>query len=299
MIKLSKVKNYIRNNKLNVATYIISFIGIVIYIVGVITLKNTGTTLKEILSMSANYVTILSCIIVLVQLVAFFSDSRHKESRCKKESALKLAEEYATNILADITFIENVVSAYYDDDVSLLTSELMNMNVDKFTLKDMQKQKQLLKYYEIFENGKYPIPQNIILDTSLSYNLTCSIFEASDTVSGEEADRKNKRVNIKFKHIINNTLNRLECFSMAVNHNVAESEMLFPSLHQTYLMFVRFMYPYICMNNKDEEEFYTNVIELYRTWENVKNTIEECREEGRRHAEKMIRDKKRKFRKPL
>lgn len=296
---MSKVKNYIRNNKLNVATYIISLIGIVIYIIGVATLKNTGTTLKEILSMSANYVAILSCIIVLVQLVAFFSDSRHKESRCKKESALKLAEDYATNILINITFIENVASVYYDSDASLLRRELINMEIDKFTLKDMQKQKELSKYYEIFENGKYPIPNNIILDTSLSYDLTYPIFEASEADDSEAEDRKNKSVNIKFKHIINHTLNKLECFSMAVNHNVAESEMLFPSLHQTYLMFVRFMYPYICMNNKDEEEFYTNVIELYRTWENVKNTIEECREEGRKHAEKMIRDKKRKFRKPL
>ena len=86
---------------------------------------------------------------------------------------------------------------------------------------------------------------------------------------------------------------------MSVMHNVAESEMIFPSLHYTFLKFVRYMYPYICMYNTEEENYYSNIIDLYRSWESVKNAIEQCREEGRRHAEKMIKDQKRKFKRPL
>lgn len=292
------VKTYIRNNKLNVVTYVIAFIAVVAYVVGITKEISNETELNNILSMSADYVTICSCIIVLIQLVAFFSDSRHKESRCRKEAALKLGEEYATKILHNITYIENVLATYYDkDNPALLYERLSELSIDRFVNKDNLKNKELERYFSIFKNRQYDIPYDLIVEKSVSYHLSYNLIELKKNKKTPE--EINKTVNIKFKHIIFDTLNNLECFSMSVNHNVAESEMLYPSLHHTYLKFVRFMYPLICMQNNDEENYYTNVIELYRTWEGVTQAIEECREEGRILVENKIKDKKRKFRKPL
>ncbi len=305
---IERIKIYLRNNKLNAFTYCVASIAIIVYAIGLKEQIESETLLRDILSMSANYVAICSCIIVLVQLVAFFSDSRHKESRCRKEAALKLADEYASTILRNITFIQNVVQCYYDkENPESLNDKLSELQIDKFIAKEMAKVKGLEKYTDIFRNGRYEIPCEIIENASISYQVGYNIIEektaTEDESGGEQVEESEeslrKKANIKFKLIVSDTLNKLEYFSMAVNHNVAESEMLFPSLHQTYLNFVRFMYPYICMENMDEENYYTNIIELYRTWEEVKDTIEECREEGRKHAEKMIRDKKRKLRKPL
>ncbi len=294
---MERVKIYLRNNKLNAFTYIIAGIAIIMYVLGLNEQINSEKTLSEILSMSANYVAICSCIIVLVQVVAFFSDSRHKESRCRKEAALKLADEYASTILRNITFIQNVVRCYYDrDNPESLNEKLSELKIDKFVSKELTKVKGLEKYIDIFRNGKYNIPCEIIKNASISYRVGYNIIK--DTTDEDNDDLK-REANIAFKLIVSDTLNKLEYFSMAVNHNVAESEMLYPSLHQTYLNFVRFMYPYICMENIDEENYYTNIIELYRTWEEIRDTIEECRAEGRKHAEKMIKNKKRKFRKPL
>lgn len=299
---MERCKNYLRENKLNATTYFIAFVAIIVYISGLrLQLKN-GTELDVILSMSANYVAICSCIIVLIQLVAYFSDSRHKESRCRKEAALKLADEYATTILRNITFIQNVLMRYYDNEKPFLLNEKLDeIKIDKFTSRELTKVKGLERYLCVFENGKYMIPYDIIESASISYQIAYNIIEPQkDGEKESETDESIiKKANIKFMLIVSDTLNKLEQFSMAVNHNVAESEMLFPSLHQTYLKFVRFMYPYICMENIDDENYYTNVIELYRTWKTVENTIEECKEEGKKHAEKMIKDKKRKFRKPL
>ncbi|MBR5827556.1 MAG: hypothetical protein IKY78_10815 [Clostridia bacterium] len=271
---MSKINNYIRNNKLNVATYIISFIGIVIYIIGVTTLKNTGTTLKEILSMSANYVTILSCIIVLVQLVAFFSDSRHKEYRRRKEVALDIAKQYAEISMSNMSFIQNVLSTYYDKNNVLLLEKIIakeEIHSDRFIKSSLEKHSSFDEYSKVFLSGNNEIPLEIIATQSMIYsdilNLECILHLPEDT--------QKTMANLKFKVLVYDTMNTIEYFAMAVNQNVAESEMLFSSLHQTFIKFIHYMYPVICMYNIESERFYKNTIELYRNWFNEKNEIEE------------------------
>ena len=259
MIKLSKVKNYIRNNKLNVVTYIISVIGIVIYIVGVITLRNTGTKLKDVLSMSANYVAILSCIIVLVQLVAFFSDSRHKEYRCRKEVALDIAKQYAETSMSNMSFIQNVLSIYYDKNNVLLLEKIIakeEIHSDKFIKSSLEKHVSFDEYSKVFLPGSNEIPLEIIATQSMIYsdilNLECILHLPEDT--------QKTMANLKFKVLVYDTMNTIEYFAMAVNQNVAESEMLFSSLHQTFIKFIQYMYPVICMYNIESERYYKNTI---------------------------------------
>ncbi|MBQ9425684.1 MAG: DUF4760 domain-containing protein [Erysipelotrichaceae bacterium] len=76
-------------------------------------------------------------------------------------------------------------------------------------------------------------------------------------------------------------LNKLEYFSMTFNTNLADEEVVYPSLHQSFLKTVKYLYPHICYLNSGEtsDKYYTHIIELYNLWkdryvEDVKTNME-------------------------
>lgn len=286
--------NKIKNNKLNIATIIVAVISILIYIIGFLILKSKNYEFPNLLSMSADYITLCSCIIVLIQLIAYVKDSRHNEARSRKESALDLAKEYAKDILGDMTFIENVLSIHYNPkNAAELRNLIMEIPISRFTKNEIEKIDKLKRYSKIFENGNYEINYNTIIEQAIIHQK----YDEFNLDVLEDPDKKSI-ANVRFRTTICNTLNTLEYFAMSVNQNVAESEMLFVSLHQTFIKFIYFMYPYICKSNIDEELYYTNIIELYRKWNDRKNKIEDFKLKNREKSNKKL-EKQRKFSDPL
>lgn len=108
----------------------------------------------------------------------------------------------------------------------------------------------------------------------------------------KENDAKKHLANIRFKSILFDTLNTLECFAMSVNQNVSDSEMLYASLHQTYLKFVKYVYPFLCEQNNDEEKFYPNIINLYYSWEQKEFNEEQKKLDLEHKKQDMIRKSK-------
>jgi len=78
----------------------------------------------------------------------------------------------------------------------------------------------------------------------------------------------------EFSTIAVELLNDLEYFSMSINTGVADSDTLYPSIHQTFFDIARELYWCICNTNKTTEKaadrYYTHVIDLYNSWQ------EEC-----------------------
>lgn len=113
-----------------------------------------------------------------------------------------------------------------------------------------------------------------------------------------EEEIKKHLANIRFKSFLFDTLNVLESFAMSVNQNVSDSEMLFSSLHQTFLKFVRFVYPFICYQNKECEVFYPNIIQLYHSWTKKKESDNKLMQELENNKKKKL-NKGRTSSKPL
>lgn len=278
--------SYLKNNKLNTLTSVVIVIGFVGYVIGFCVLIG-DKTIEKILALTVDYVTVFSCIIAMIQLIAFVKDARYKEMRCRKEAALNLAKDYADNLVDEITGIINVLSVHYNPkNTNELYELLKNQKLNEFTKIELNKHSELKKYVEIFET---PTP-NIKLETLLKVARVYQTFDLSD-ISTISDEAKETYVNQRFMVHICETMNKLEYFAMAINQNIAESDMLFVSLHQTFNKFILFMYPYICWYNETEECYYTNIIKLFNNWSNKRAEIDCSLEENEKKRKEMYKKK--------
>lgn len=277
------------SSKLNLLTLLVFIIGIVLYFLGFNNYKNTYDA-EAILSMTSDYFTVLSCSIVLIQLIAFVNDSRHKEFRSKKEAALNLAKEYAENLISYMTFIQIVLCINYNESSPKeLYEKIDKIEISGFRLEDLNKKSEYETYKDVFINEKNSVNSAIIINQSITSGIP--LIKKIEGIDLEEKNL-NQLCNIRFRVILCDTMNTLEYFAMTVNQNVAESEMLYDSIHQTFLFFVKLVYPFICEQNIDEELYYPNIIKLYKTWVSKKAKNDKMKIKSEQKKKKAIERKK-------
>ena len=293
---MMKILKEIKNNRLNLYTALITILFTILYIIALIYLLANNYRKSFVMSVSADYVTVVSCVIIVIQLIAFVKDSRRNEFRSRKEAAYRIAKEYANGVLIKMSFIQRVLSNTYDKkDPLLLEKNLKQVQITGFTNNDMQKNEKYKKYIELFLSGKNDaIPLNIIYNNS----VICKIDGFTDIENHVASDMKLIVANTRFKIMIFDTLNTLEYFAMSINQNVSDSEMLYPSLHQTIVRFVAFVYPFICCQNIESELFYPNIIDLYKSWYGQQKD-EELRQQKIKKKQQDILKKESKKAKPL
>lgn len=100
--------------------------------------------------------------------------------------------------------------------------------------------------------------------------------ESEDKENGSEQERRlcprdedSARIAyLEFRHVANTLLNRLEHFCMALNAEVADNDVLYPSLHQIFFSIVASLYIFICNANSGNpiDKYYTHVTSLYNKW---------------------------------
>lgn len=93
-----------------------------------------------------------------------------------------------------------------------------------------------------------------------------------------------------FNRVLNELLNKLEYFCMYFNTGVADDEVVYQSLHQSFLSTVQLMYFFIADKNEySRDKYYINIIILYNKWAQMqmdkKREEEEIEEKARRGAE--------------
>ncbi|MBQ2848204.1 MAG: hypothetical protein IJE74_08100 [Clostridia bacterium] len=278
---IKKIIKKIGHNKLTSLTVIVATLCSVVYLIGLFWYYKQNKNIDTILSASADYIAICSCILLLVQVFFYVRDSRRNEHRARKEFALGLANNYANDLLIDMAFIQNVLAKHYNEQTPQELSDILsNQSFENFTLTALKELDKLESYSnKIF---KQAIKIDIIKEFSLIYNVIGSDeLEKLEENSKENFKKtkdgafcsKNKLENEinqaatrKFKCFVSCTMNKLEYFAMSVNQNIAEGDMLYISLHQTFIRFVNYVYPFICTTNTEFELFYTNIISLYKKW---------------------------------
>lgn len=289
----NKIRSFLgksKNNKLNFFTYTFATIFFIVYVIGFTVLLHSKYSIKNILSLSADYVTIVSCILVLIQLIAFVKDSRRNEFRSRKEAAYKIAREYADDVLSNMGFIQSVLSVTFNQqDPTKLEKILQSANIESFLSSDSKANSAYSDYVNIFLNEK---DDNINYDTINTFSIVYKIPGFMDIAMINEDSAKKHLANIRFESMLFDTLNTLECFAMSVNQNVSDSEMLYASVHQTFLKFVKYVYPFICKQNIDEERFYPNIIKLYYSWNKKELDEEKKKVDLEQKKQDMIRKSK-------
>lgn len=220
----------------------------------------------------------------------------------KSQNAVNLARYYSEEIIPNVGYINNVfcsheisklLSGFPYCAMSEFTSDEMNSLFDEDKLKLYDDLCKKLNFDILFRISiKY---ENLPLDLKSKYALLINIKYENELKkkidlikSNPEKFAKNELVNlineIKLKNEIKKdlmdeyetirikTLNNLEYFAMNFIQDLADEEVVYQSLHQTYLSVVQMLYIEISRHNTSGHmKYYNNVIELYKLWSGRKN----------------------------
>lgn len=215
-------------------------------------------------------------IVTLISVICAFGAYRHQKLRSKKDAACSLAKYYANNIIPRINYIvgvfassgfdekvhkafplevikefnynEAVTIAKEEKEVLQLATELLNMDPRAIysekirTAKTVDERHTLAKEYTVWKKDES------------GTKSTVSIIH-TDILQDE------------LMTTVQDLLNDLEWFSMNFHYNLADEQLLYQSLHQSFISNVWLLYLYIALCNKPGSgKFYTNTIWLFLLW---------------------------------
>jgi hypothetical protein len=84
-------------------------------------------------------------------------------------------------------------------------------------------------------------------------------------------------------------LNRLEYFSMYFNAEIADKDVVYQSLHQTYIAIITFLYFNISkINENPKDKYFTNTIRLYNDWSKKYNQKKAAETEIHKQKELIV-----------
>lgn len=181
------------------------------------------------------------------------------------QKAIDLSEYYKDNILAYIAAMEYI---FDNSGISEIFSKIDKSNIEHFD------QKELFIYIKDEDRDKLKKIQNtvkfseVIANANAIYNLGLNdelikLCRKHDCTKFEQ-----KQISTFLGKLITKILNNMEYFSMHFTHNVADETVVYKSLHQTYIKLVKMLYYHIAIKNplSTTTKYFTNIIELYKIW---------------------------------
>ena len=220
---------------------------------------------------SATVDVIMLIVTVSSVLCAFFAYA-HQKARNKKDAACSLAKHYAESVInkyADLINIYNMIGI--SADVKRLVDIAEINNFDTAEMNELTKGKENARD-NLFEKIDYIDPA-IILEVRMRRCRSATERNAMfDLYKPTEEDKEKTIANwdslqVEFREEIFELLNELEWFAMNCRYRLADEELLYQSLHKTFLSTVWLLYFHISRHNeKNEDKLYTNVIWLFVKW---------------------------------
>ncbi|MDD6642725.1 MAG: hypothetical protein PUF80_00635 [Firmicutes bacterium] len=258
---------------------------------------DTANKLLIIINSAMLLVTVVS---VICAVVAY----KHQKKRARKESACKLAQFYAENIIKKYSLVSSVFNI-------CKTFEYIkkSVEIDKIRNFDNEELEKILKAKKI--EKKDFLLKATSFDPFVILNCRIAQIELlsdrsriySEFVEKSEKDDKLILKNPAFlmndfSQDITDLLNSLEWFSMNCNYRIADEELLYQSLHQTFISTIWMLYAFIASNNtNNENKMYTNIIDLFNLWRDRLNGIVAHAEKKKKKVDKeeaKIEEKKKK-----
>lgn len=219
------------------------------------------------------YIDFALLIVTVVSAVCAFLAYRHQKNRSKKEAACNLAKYYAKNVISRYAHICTVLKK---SKIAEITKKCFPLSsIKEFNMKEME---ELLE-----ESGETEeeianrisnidpfiiLNSNLVKETSVLERTLIKLgYVVQDEVTGEREIINGDFLQNDFLQEIIDTLNELEWFSMNCKYRIADEEILYQSLHQTFLSMVWMLYYFISRkNHSNPDKTYTNVIWLFCIW---------------------------------
>lgn len=233
----------------------------------------------------------------------------------QNEKSIELARLFAESIIPKSSYISSALKE--TKTARNIKDKIIHSEISEFTKEEFQnivgcspKEAEKKKIEELASDPAIKCLISARTNLSLSspsdvYSISPLLFsdaippdnQESEKCGDKLADQKNATILAcgEFSHIVNNTLNCLEYFCMAINSGVADDEVLYPSLHQVFFSTVESLYIFICKSNDGSaaDRYYTHVTGLYTKWKTKhKEDIEFMRDVEREVREKYEKKKR-------
>lgn len=209
----------------------------------------------------------------IISVICAFKAYSHQKERSKKEAACRLARTYADEVLSQYQVVDSVFdkSNLWDYIKKVFPMDQLN----SFSLQEMLDLSMAsgIKYDELISKMETFDPLCILdaitanTNSILERNILNIAYSSTDKETGERTPINSPFLQSQFLDIISHLLNTLEWFSMNCRYGLADEELLYQSLHQTFLSMVWMLYYFISRNNtRNEDKYYTNTIWLFKMW---------------------------------
>lgn len=236
----------------------------------------------------------------IVSVLCAFIAYRHQKLRAQKEAACDLAKCYSEDILQHYLFVTDVLE---DSGLGDKAKELFPYDeLTEFTQEEMNSflEKKNVSYEEIEHEFEYLDPKSILTAKRMhrpSEQEREDMLQSYDEFLRKVGDNKQLAISLLQHEFSNNMweyLNALEWFSMCCRYGIADEEILYQSLHQSFLSSVGQLYFYICRKNiANENKYYTNIIWLFGAWQKRMKAIQKKAEHKQANAQKEIENAER------
>ena len=206
----------------------------------------------------------------LISIFIAFSVYQYQRNEKRKYNAFVNAEYYSKYLLPKIRFIH-----YLLEELDLIKVISCFNGFTKFTTKEVRDFLSKNSHSnEIFNKRFQEINLEkitIVLIKSKNTSKNFEYYTYLDSLKNIELEEKKKIIAIAFEREIVSFLNDLEAFSMSIRYNLIDEKVVYQSLHQTFLDFIPEWYYHLAIHNDmDEARIYTNVIWVYKRWNNIR-----------------------------
>lgn len=206
-------------------------------------------------------------IAVISAVIAFLAYS-HQRNLKKKDTALHLADIYSTQFIPRSRYINSILT-------SIGAKKYIDAFPDpsEFTEKELadflsKKSGSIDKFKKLFSKCTKDHLEKAYADSG------CNEFISIIHKDFLEVEKNSPKLlgDAVYKFILD-FLNDLEAMSAKFYYNIAEEELVYPILHQTYLSHMKNWYFFIAHKNSlDHDRFYPHIIWLYDEWYERKNS---------------------------
>lgn len=243
-------------------------------------------------------ISIILTLLILIYQVQHATSSYRKNIDIKKRNqAIELSKLYAESIIPKISYVSAVYRELEIEDKLKTIKYTQLKHFNKKELESLLDQEIIKKSRELSS-----LDPQFLLTYSFFFKDICvenkilyrSILSNDTGINPEDIDMENLtkdqifmlRANLtsqeiliilhnEFKSLQHTVLNELEYFSMYFVNGLADKEVVYQSLHQSFLSVVKVMYISISsININSHEKYYTNLISLYCDWAKEKEKKE-------------------------
>lgn len=239
----------------------------------------------------------LLLIVTVVSAIYAIRAYQHQKQRAKKEAGCKLARIYADVVLSKYKLVNEVMEKtklldfirdlFPMNAISLFSYSEMSGFVEKADC-SIDDVKTKMRTFDPLIILDAKLVQTKVPDEVRSLQET---FSEYDPATHQRIPKHEEILLSQFSAAMADLMNTLEWFAMYCRYGLADEEIIYQSLHQTYLSMVWLLYFYISSNNtSNENKYFTNVIWLFERWRDRLNEQTDLTKQDQQKADAQIRE---------